>query len=82
MTDEVIGSGDTLFGSTVTALFITTIESLNDAGQIAFEYALADGRTGIARADPLVIPAPEPGTLPLLVAGLLGAVLWFKGKST
>ena len=57
-------------------------ESLNDTGQIAFFYALVDGRTGFARADPLVTPVPEPGTLILLVAGLLGAVLWRKGNAT
>jgi hypothetical protein len=34
----------------------TDKESLNDAGQIAFYYELADGRAGIARADPLLIP--------------------------
>ena len=72
--DEVISSGDTLFGSTVVGA-VTFKESLNDAGQIAFIYQLADERRGIARADPLVIPAPEPGTVALLVAGLLGAVL-------
>ena len=70
--DKVIGAGDTLFGSTVADLLMS-IESLNDSGQIAFLYSLADGRTGIARADPIT-PAPEPGTLPLLIAALLGAV--------
>ena len=81
LADEVISIGDTLFGSTVTDIFIQS-DSLNDTGQLAFLYGLTDGRRGIARADPQVTPAPEPGTLPLLVAGLLGAVLWRKGKST
>lgn len=75
----MIGTGDTLFGSTV---FSLRMFELNDNDQIAFIYFLADGRIGIARADPLVTPVPEPGTLPLFVAGLLGAVLWRKGKST
>ena len=69
LADEVISLGDPLFGSTVTALDITH-ESLNDSGQIAFLYELADGRTGIAVANPRAIP--EPGTLALLGLGLLG----------
>ena len=81
LADEVISIDDTLFGSTV-AFLSTGPGSLNGTGQIAFSYLLADGRVGIARADPLVTPAPEPGTLPLLIAGLLGALLWRKGKST
>jgi hypothetical protein len=80
LADEVIGRGDTLFGSIVTSFGIGP-EALNDTGQIAFNYALADGRIGIARADPLV--ALEPGTLPLLLlTGLLGAVLWHRDKSS
>ena len=79
--DKVIVVGDTLFGSTFGGLSLS-VESLNNTGQIAFWYFLVDGRTGIARADPLVTPVPEPGTLFLLVAGLLAAVLWRKGEST
>jgi hypothetical protein len=75
LADEVIGTGDPLFGSRVVDVNLFT-ESLNDNGQIAFSYELADGRRGIARADPLVIP--EPGTPPLLllVGPLLGAAWW------
>jgi PEP-CTERM motif len=68
LADEVIGGGDPLFGSTA-ALLVPFTESLNDSGQIAFFYQLADGRTGIALADP-VTPVPEPGTLALLGLGL------------
>jgi len=82
LADRVTGAGDTLFGSTVVGVLMDK-ESLNDIGQIAFFYELADGRTGIARADPLTIP--EPGTPPLLllVAALLSAA-WLRrnGKST
>ncbi len=81
LADKVIGIGDTLFGSTVAELFMDR-ESLNDTGQIAFFYALVDGRAGVALANPLVTAAPEPSTLALLIAGLLGAVFWRKGKST
>jgi len=72
LVDEVISVDDPLFGSTVAELLMGE-GSLNDTGQIAFFYELADGRTGIARADPLAIP--EPGTLALLGLGLLGLAL-------
>jgi hypothetical protein len=51
--DPVIATGDQLFGSTVTQLVGVSGTYLNNRGQIAFQYELADGRTGIARADPL-----------------------------
>ena len=49
----------------------TDKESLNDAGQIAFFYELADGRAGIARADPLLIP--EPGAKDAVLVSLRGS---------
>jgi hypothetical protein len=49
----VISTGDQLFGSTVTQLVGVSGTYLNNRGQIAFQYELADGRTGVARADPL-----------------------------
>ena len=49
----------------------TDKESLNDAGQIAFFYELADGRAGIARADPLLIP--EPGAKDAVLVSLKGS---------
>ena len=45
----VIETGDPLFGSTVVALGVGRF-SLNNRGQIAFQYQLADGRSGIAVA--------------------------------
>jgi hypothetical protein len=54
--DKVIRDGDTLFGSTVTDLFFNTgpeFDGPNDAGQIAFRYSLANGRSGIALATPI-----------------------------
>jgi hypothetical protein len=50
--DKVIFYGDTLFGSVFWEAGIST-SSINDAGQIAFRYLLADGREGIALATPV-----------------------------
>ena len=66
-TNEVIGSGDLLFGSTITALSISPT-SLNDLGQVAFYYRLANGTTGIAIATP--VPEPTPSLLMALSVGL------------
>jgi hypothetical protein len=43
--------GDPLFGSTVTQVAVGRF-SLSNRDQIAFFYALADGRSGIAIASP------------------------------
>ncbi|MBD1836832.1 PEP-CTERM sorting domain-containing protein [Coleofasciculus sp. FACHB-64] len=76
--DKVISTGDTLFGSTVTSLSFSR-EGLNNAGQVAFLASLADGTTGIFRAEPGVsseppkdVPEPTSG-LGLLALGALGA---------
>ncbi|MBI5395182.1 MAG: PEP-CTERM sorting domain-containing protein [Verrucomicrobia bacterium] len=66
--DLVIHSGDVLFGSTLDGLQLST-RSLNDSGQIAFQYTLLDGRTGIALATPVL--APEPGSAALVALGTL-----------
>ena len=55
--DRVLGTGDPLFGSTVTDVRIIPVSALNDTGQIAFRYELANGQSGIA----LATPVPEPG---------------------
>jgi hypothetical protein len=53
--DKVIRDGDALFGSTATILKgVTSIDGPNDAGQIVFRYSLADGRSGIALATPIL----------------------------
>jgi hypothetical protein len=49
--DKVIAVGDALFGSTVSFVDILR-ECLNDNGEVAFLYELADGRSGIAVAAP------------------------------
>jgi PEP-CTERM motif-containing protein len=70
--DAVIRSGDLLFGSSVTSLGVRSV-SLNSIGQVAFTYQLADGRSGIALADPSGTAAvPEPSTVTLLGLGILG----------
>jgi hypothetical protein len=74
LVDSVIQLGDSLFGSTVTG--VALLHALNDSGQIAFFYGLADGRQGIARADPLAdASAPAPGSLALLGLALGGVAL-------
>jgi len=53
---KVISEGDAFLGSTVSDLFVNTRNSptgnqrdwLNDFGQVAFQFELADGREGIA----------------------------------
>jgi hypothetical protein len=47
----VLRKGDPLFGSTVDGLFLSQ-KSIDDAGQIAFSYFLANGTSGIAVATP------------------------------
>ena len=64
-TNEVIGIGDALFGSTV-ATFSISPTSLNDSGQVAFYYRLANGTTGIA----IATPVPEPSVTLLLTLSL------------
>jgi len=49
--DKVIAVGDELFGSTVTSVGFSN-KGFNDADQFAFFAKLADGSSGIFRADP------------------------------
>jgi len=60
---EVIRTGTALFGSTVEDLLFDSY-GFNDAGQVAFRFDLADGRRGIAVANPV----PEPSSALLLAA--------------
>jgi hypothetical protein len=59
--DKIIGTGDTLFGSTVSSLPDTPFapRALNNLGQLGFLANLEDGRQVWVRADP-VDEAPVP----------------------
>jgi hypothetical protein len=52
--DKVIAVGDSLLGSTITGIAGSfSTKGLNDSGQIVFIAFLADGTTGIFRANPV-----------------------------
>ena len=69
MRDQVIVTGDPLFGSSVTSLVFGP-EGLNDSGEVAFLSTLSDGRVVIVRAQAV----PEPATITLLGVGTLWLV--------
>lgn len=77
--DKVIAAGDPLLGSTVTNLFFSK-NGLNNKNQVAFYAQLANGTSGIFRADPdpdptPTTPVPEPDSvLGTMAAGILIAV--------
>ena len=74
--DKVLEVGDSLFGSTVRGMGIATSGGhfLNDKGQIAFVYALANGESGIAVATPEETgPGPVDGRPVLPVNAMLNA---------
>lgn len=66
-TSKVVKTGDSLFGSTVSSVFMGST-GINDNGDVAFWYKLANGQTGVG----LATATPEPGTAVLLVMGALG----------
>ncbi len=68
--DLVIKTGDALFGSTLLGLNFGH-HGLNDSGQIAFRYTLANFTQGIAIASAVPV-VPEPATIALLGIGLVG----------
>jgi hypothetical protein len=79
VTDKVIATGDTLFDSTVTSLSFARFSNkgLNNSSQLAFFAELADGTSGIFRADPEPIPEFS-SVLGLLAVGAFGVGLRWK----
>jgi hypothetical protein len=67
--DLVFAVGDSLFGSTL-AGFSFGPDSINDHGQIGFQYLLDDGTRGIAFAA-LPLAVPEPASLAMMGLGLV-----------
>jgi hypothetical protein len=72
VTDEIIATGDSLFGSTVTSFAAIPFapRGLNNAGRLGFAANLADGRAVLVRADP---EGAAPGSN-LQVASLVSAI--------
>lgn len=81
--DKVIATGDQLLGSTVTNIGFSR-EGINNSGQIAFYATLANGSSGIFRADPqFTQPEPVPEsthTLAILAFGVFAASSALKVK--
>ena len=76
----VIKSGDPMFGSTIVSVGLGRFGiDPGDTGNLAFTYALADGRFGVAIASPV----PEPSSVVLLGVSMLTAVLaiWRQQRS-
>ena len=74
--DKVLEPGDALFGSTLSAMGMATTGGhfLNDKGQIAFRYRLANGEDGIAVATPEATgPGPVDGRPVLPLNAMLNA---------
>jgi len=68
--NKVIATGDSLFGSTVTNLSLSS-KGLNNSNQLAFFALLADGTSVIGRAQAGDVSSPKSVPEPTLVSGLL-----------
>ena len=74
----IVRTGDDFLGSTITSFsFLSSFagrgderSGLNENGQVAYGFRLADGRSGIARWNGSLQAVPEPGSILLLGVGL------------
>ena len=83
--DKLIASGDSLFGSTVANIpgpdyapglnINFSSRGLNNRGQSAFFARLADGTSGIFRADPVTVPESSFSILGVLSFAVGGGTL-------
>jgi hypothetical protein len=73
--DKIIEVGDELFSVPVTR--ISGYPRLNNRGDVAFEYSLANGIDGIAVA----VLVPEPGSVALLSGALVIVVVQYSGRT-
>ncbi len=87
--DKIVRIGDSLFGSTLTGIDVHqrgfAKGGLNNLGQIAFAYELANGESGIAIATPTgngEVPAPSAlvGLVGLAAVGLAMALRRRRGR--
>lgn len=78
---ELIKIGDALFGSTVSTLSMGTFAlDRSGSGNLAFLYSLADGRSGVALAQP--VPEPSSCLLAVAVVGLCAAGTRRRGRAS
>ena len=75
--NTIIATGDTLFGSSRVTSLLLGSDGLDESGDVAFFYKLADGRHGVAIAE-----VPEPSSLVVLAIGILSLAgyCWRDGK--
>ena len=69
--ESVVGAGDMIDGKTIGTVSGGR-DSLNDAGQVAFNVVFFDGSRAIYRATPIPVPEPASSVILLMAAGLFG----------
>ncbi len=72
--DRIIGTGDILDGSTAASRLTLGGFGPSGSGSFVFSAVLADGRTGIYRADPIGFAVPEPASLMTAGVGLIAVM--------
>jgi hypothetical protein len=78
LTGRVIGTGDTLFGKTITGLNFGR-EGFNSLGQLAFTAFFDDGTAGIFLASPVSVPEPD-GIASCVIMGI-GLICFARHKN-